>query len=427
MPCRISIRDVTFTPSTDGVRIVVETDVPCILYCRLSEKEPWIHKKPSLRRGVQFAEDVRFCFTVFEDNEQHEQTETYFHTFWKPSWPVCKTKWLYFWGTISGDTCISTSPIFKYHNDGVSPVPAPDKMDVFNSIEPQLITPYAAGTWQPYDCSHFVNPDSNGVVLYIHHKSGAANHHFGIRKKGQAYSGYGYFLLNSHQWAVVGLDAEKKFEALGWHLAYFDVWAMGYTGRQVKFLDEPHEITPSAVDVWETKDLAGQCPQAVGAFSNIFGVGAVGPYFDIRKYGSTDDHYQTHKWACPFVGLDPDQKCQIKMHDVLTSNEQCFIIGYVVSDIYAYTDVRQLPNWGLGNWNPNPIDYQTAAPRWGILKVTCPSGGTIWGARKQNSVREDKRNMNYLLYVYVHCDPSYKIEYYRNFATQYQYLLAEVA
>ncbi|MBU2072712.1 MAG: hypothetical protein KKA68_20965 [Gammaproteobacteria bacterium] len=70
-------------------------------------------------------DDVRFCFTVFEDNEQYETGDTLIHTFWKTSWDVCTTKWCYFFASISGLFSVSTSPIFEYHNDGVDPVPVP--------------------------------------------------------------------------------------------------------------------------------------------------------------------------------------------------------------------------------------------------------------------------------------------------------------
>ncbi len=123
MPCHISVRDIDFHPSDTGVRIRVTTDVPSHLFVRLSLQEPWVHMKPSIRRGVAFAEDVRFCFTVFEDNEQVEPGDTINHTWWKNSWPVCTTKWLYVWGSRSGEVCLSTTAPFKFHNDGVAPVP----------------------------------------------------------------------------------------------------------------------------------------------------------------------------------------------------------------------------------------------------------------------------------------------------------------
>ncbi len=123
MPCHISVRDIDFHPSETGVRIRVITDVPSHLYIRLSLKKPWVHMQPSIRRGVAFAEDVRFCFTVFEDNEQNEWGDTLVHTWWKENWPVCTTKWFYVWGSRSGEMCVSTTAPFKYHNTGIEPVP----------------------------------------------------------------------------------------------------------------------------------------------------------------------------------------------------------------------------------------------------------------------------------------------------------------
>ncbi|MBA7576459.1 hypothetical protein ES708_18300 [subsurface metagenome] len=123
MACHISVRDIDFHPSETGVRIRVTTDVPSHLFIRLSSQTPRIHKTPSLRRGVAFAEDVRFCFTVFEDNEQNEWGDTLEHTWWKENWPACTTKWLYVWGMRAGETCVSTTAPFKYHNTGIEPVP----------------------------------------------------------------------------------------------------------------------------------------------------------------------------------------------------------------------------------------------------------------------------------------------------------------
>ncbi len=425
MSDHISIRDVEFTPSTKGVRIIVTTDVPCVLFCRLTEQEPWIHKKPSLRRGVQFAEDVRFCFTVYEDNQQYEADAGLIHTFWKENWPPCTTKWCYFWGTIGGAASVSTSPFFKYHNDGVSPVPVPDVMDVFNSIEPQLISPYAAGTWQPYDCSHFVHETATGVILWIRNKSTTAQKYWGARMKGQAFTQYDNFIYKGQQWAVIGLDADKQFEALSFHLGFFEVWAMGYTGQQVKFLAEPVEISATVNDVWQTKDLSAICPSAIAALGMGTQLGAVGGKIDIRKLGSTDDRYTAHRWICPFIPLDDFQKCEVKQADVEADRQHLFVTGYITTGLYDYTNAQQLPNWGVGSWHEQRVDYTMPAPKWAVLNVFGP-GATLFGARKKNSLRDLKYNENYRLYIYIHCDSAYKIEYYRGHAVQTQFLLAEV-
>jgi len=69
-------------------------------------------------------DDVRFCFTAYEDNEQLEGGDTLIHTFFKPAWPFSTTKWLYFWGEVNSEVSVSTSPIFKHQNTtGAPPLP----------------------------------------------------------------------------------------------------------------------------------------------------------------------------------------------------------------------------------------------------------------------------------------------------------------
>lgn len=125
MEPHFSVRDVTYTPAADSVTIVVETDVPCTLICRQTSQTPRIHKKPVMRRGEWLADDVRFCFAVFTNHYQEEAEETLIHTFIKTAWPPCTTRWLYFWATIDGEVCVSTSAIFGYHNPYVIP-PLPE-------------------------------------------------------------------------------------------------------------------------------------------------------------------------------------------------------------------------------------------------------------------------------------------------------------
>jgi hypothetical protein len=121
MPPLISFRDVTFQDFRYDVLITVTTDVPCHLFCRLTLVEPQIHTKPIYRRGVQFSSELRFCFVSYEDNEQQQAGDTLIHTWLKPNWSYCITKWVYFWGYIAGQPSPSTSPFFKHHNSRIYP------------------------------------------------------------------------------------------------------------------------------------------------------------------------------------------------------------------------------------------------------------------------------------------------------------------
>lgn len=119
MPCFISFRDVSYAPSLSSVLVTVLTDVPSHLWARVSANNPQIHKKSGVRRGYPMIEDLRFCFTAFTDYEQNETGDTLSHTFTLPDWSICQTKFIYFYGSQSGVICMSTSPPFKYHNDGM--------------------------------------------------------------------------------------------------------------------------------------------------------------------------------------------------------------------------------------------------------------------------------------------------------------------
>lgn len=104
---------------SDGYRITVTTDRPCHLFLRWTDIEPEIHSIPVERRGILMHYDRRFCFVVWNENEQEEEGDTLTHTFIKDNWPVCQTRWFYFVGTVAGEQQPSTSPIFKKHFAGV--------------------------------------------------------------------------------------------------------------------------------------------------------------------------------------------------------------------------------------------------------------------------------------------------------------------
>ena len=119
IPPRWALIDIVETSTATGVEVVVTTDIPCHLWMRWSIKPPWIHSKAVLTRGLRTRDDVRFCFTVFTDNEQEDAGDTLIHTFLKEPWSVCETRYYYFHGTIGGVVSPSTSGIFKFHKTAV--------------------------------------------------------------------------------------------------------------------------------------------------------------------------------------------------------------------------------------------------------------------------------------------------------------------
>lgn len=110
-----ALKDIIQTLTREGYQIEVETFQPCHLWMRWTTIEPEEHPLPRTLRGVTLPYDRRYCFVVFEDNEQEEAGDTLIHTFIKEPWAHCETRWFYFHGTIAGETSPSTSCIFKKH------------------------------------------------------------------------------------------------------------------------------------------------------------------------------------------------------------------------------------------------------------------------------------------------------------------------
>ena len=423
MAVHFSVRDVLFTPSTAGVRIIATTDIPCHLYCRLSSEKPWIHKTPSLRRGVQFAEDVRFCFTVYEDNEQYEAGDTNIHTWWKSDWPVCQTKYFYFWGTIGIEVSVSTTPFFKYHNDGVSPVPTPDTLRTFNSIEPELLRPTGAYPTYIYDCSNVVNPDSESVIIHVRNRY-TTDRRFSAWKYDLPILYFGTIRGGDHLWAVIPLDENKCFGAYSNFIGDLDIWAEGYGGRNVKGFTYLTEVTPFEANTWELKTVPDEAVGATAVLVYILYKGAA-KHFDLRHPTSFDDYYdqQSVGYACALVGLNEEGKFLIKLE--LPPDQKAFLLGYINDDIYVYINRRPIPDPPLNAWTARSIKYETSNPNFAVI-CGAPSGAiSTFSLRKHDSMRDIQDGGNFSCYSYIHSDPLYWIDLYRQVDAYHFTLVAE--
>jgi hypothetical protein len=121
MPCHISFRDYYFERFDDYVLIHVTTDVPCHCYARISYNQPQIHRKSGTRRGYNFIEDLRVCFTAYFDREQLSSGDTIHHLFVVSHGLACRDFWFVFWGSMEGETCVSTSPPLSFKCNPVVP------------------------------------------------------------------------------------------------------------------------------------------------------------------------------------------------------------------------------------------------------------------------------------------------------------------
>jgi len=128
VPQRWALLNLQYAYLSGGILFTATTNCACHLFCRITKQPPLTHPIPVLRRGTLWRTDVRFCFTVFEDNEQTEPGDTLQHTFLKCQEYDSLLRWFYFYGTISGLASPSETAIFKitcarpvrYHTHGYS-------------------------------------------------------------------------------------------------------------------------------------------------------------------------------------------------------------------------------------------------------------------------------------------------------------------
>lgn len=426
MTTHISFRSVTFKPSDEGVRIVVITDIPCHIYCRLTLKQPRLHKKPAYRRGIWLNDDIRFCFTVFEDNEQYEDGNTLLHTFWKPSWDICTTKWCYFFGFVGGVASPSTSPLFKYHNDGVSPVPSPDKLDIFNSIEPQLIGPVNLGVFDPVDCSHFVHPKATGIIFQLRNISSIWHLHWGARKPGVATAFFGQMTKNGQIWGMAGLDADGKTELYANLAGASNFWVTGYTDSRVQFLDTWVDIMPSVGNVWETKDLSASCPGAAALIVQIGTSTTIPQTYGLRMLGSTDNRYLGSMHDCCVIGCDNQQRIQVKSWSIAANQCLAYVVGYIKEGITTFINAPSIGVTVNQNWQSRTCSTAGSTPKWAIVQQSAPFANANYGLKKANSLRDLKGWCLNQSWGIIHCDHVYNADFYRWSALNQFYKIIEV-
>lgn len=95
-----SVLSISQNITPEGVIIVATTDVPAHIYMSWTVEPPWVHRREVIRRGVPFMDAAYWCFIHYRQLEQIEQGITHDHTFFLTDWPICQTRWFYFFGQI---------------------------------------------------------------------------------------------------------------------------------------------------------------------------------------------------------------------------------------------------------------------------------------------------------------------------------------
>lgn len=385
MACFISFRDISFWPSTEGVRVIVTTDVPSHIWVRVTSVKPRIHKKTSIIRGLPLLDDVRFCFDVFDDFEQTEDGDTLEHTFWLKDWPVCTVKWLYLWGSRAGVVCVSTSVPFHYHNDGVSPVTPPRVLRAFTTVEPNLVSYGTPNSWWTYDLKGFVDENASGILLHWRHTSGALWSIINARMKGAGGYHGGISRLGGQSWLICGLDADKQFELRTSVVNTGEFWLMGYFNQNAHFLDLAIERVPTPAG-WTTIDWSDVLP--ANAIAGIFHVGNTSSTVDeygVRPVGSTRDTRVLGIFNTAIIKLNGIQVDYGKLSAGVEGRFRNSCIGYLTAGYTGETEGIELAVPADATWRDITCVQHYPHPQLLIIEWAAAAALNTMGARKWES------------------------------------------
>jgi len=109
------------TLTATGYIITLTTNAPSHLWMRWTNLEPNPHLFLDWDRGTLTDKQKRLATCFWNNNEQEEEGDTLIHTFTKEPWPICETRWFFFFGTVQGNSSPSQTAIFKKHRLKAAP------------------------------------------------------------------------------------------------------------------------------------------------------------------------------------------------------------------------------------------------------------------------------------------------------------------
>lgn len=135
--------NLTYILTASGYRIITTTNIPVHQFLRWTITPPQKHVKPVIMRGTVAGTYIDQCFVVYYDIEQVEPGDTFTHTFIAEPWPVCQTRYFYFWATKLAQLMPSASPIYEKHRTAPTYTPI-----CYSTPNP------GNSRWSPSYCTH---------------------------------------------------------------------------------------------------------------------------------------------------------------------------------------------------------------------------------------------------------------------------------
>jgi len=292
-----------------------------------------------IRRGISLPYATRWCFVNFEENEQEEIGDTLIHTFIKPNWPICETRYFYFLGTKQAEEQPSASPIFKHHHAEYIPPYC------FVPLDHTLLRIPAAGSWQDLQWTDgtplqdHLPADTKALFIHIAHQDGIEI--IGLRPFGSTSDLKGNTPTPTHLWAHVGVDADIKAQIWVGSTLTFQAYLVGYARTPcITYFTNPIDRTPAIRNSWQTIDLSDICPGAIGILA-FHESKITHQWWGVRMHGSTDTFIYPSDITWIIIGCDANQKINFYSGGTEDDYAQLFIWGYIT---------------GSATFNINPIE-----------------------------------------------------------------------
>lgn len=351
-----ALLDLTWEKVADGFIFTATTDVPCHLYCRMTKTPPVKRKFAAFRRGIYLQGDYRFCFVVYEDNEQEEAGDTLIHTFFKFDWPHCETRWFYFVGTQAETPSVSETAIFKFHFTAPDPLPHPSYLPL--SIGPFMLTEGTGNRWITYDLSDKVPWDATGVLLYVRWRPAENWRRWCVRPTGSGFNEWSVTYAHSHWNCFVPLNEAKEIDIYTQLWGGMQFWLLGSFGPQAGWTPWTN-IPISDATGWHTYDISAHLPTPKPPLAFLYlrsKQPAAG--FGLRTVDGTPQII-SHTYASFAAVKLIDGKFQYGYSSATALPDLgLFLAGYVKHHAYLFTDCVEVTPPGTGDW----FDVNVADP-----------------------------------------------------------------
>jgi len=278
----------------------------------------------------------------------------------------------------------------------------------FFPITPTEIVASGAGSWVDMDASALIPEGATGVILHIVNIV-TGTQYYGIRKNGSSDDLYDAVAQNTHCWAMIGVDANRAFEAKVSNVANFDIFVVGYTMAGVTFKTNADDMSLGTTGSWQSIDCSTEAPGAIGLIWEIKGIAS--NEFGLRKNGSSDDrHKDTYDNCCfgAIIGCDASQICEGYIEN---TGIDFYLVGYVTDGCVFNTNATDVSLGSTGTWTDlTALPDVSPIPNMGFIEITTTASYRYTGLRKNGS------SENIYKYAYKHpwgiieCDESRLIE-----------------